>query len=319
MPVILEEAHLRQLCPIDHAALAAVEDAFRWHAQGRVAMPPIMHIDVTEGNGEIDVKGACVSGLENLTVKIGTGFFDNPARGLPSLSSIMIVFNATTGTCEAVLLENGYLTNLRTGMAGAIAAKYLARQDITNVGILGAGAQARFQVECLRLVKDFTNVRIWSRNAANAQQCAAELRAKLGLNVIACESPEEVVRASEVLVTTTPSTTAIVQESWLREGTHVTAMGADNRGKQELAAACLRRANLVACDSVQQCMSVGELQHAPDVDIASVVELGQLVSGKVHVDRADRDITICDLTGMGVQDTAIAWFALMRHGAAASG
>lgn len=317
MPIILEEAQLRRLCPIDQEALATVESAFRWHAEGRVDMPPIMHIGVSESHGEIDVKGAYVRGLENLTVKIGTGFFDNPALGLPSSTSIMIVFNATTGICEAVLLENGYLTNLRTGLAGAIAAKHLARRDVTSVGVLGAGAQARFQVECLRLVRNFSTVRIWSRSTASARACATEIRAKLGVDVVVCADAEEAVRSSEILVTTTPSTSAIVQAGWLQEGAHVTAVGSDSKGKQELAAECFRKANLIACDSISQSIAVGELQHAQAMDRSGVVELGAIIAGKVHVSRAARDITLCDLSGMGVQDTAIAWFALKRDAAAA--
>ncbi len=313
--LVLEEAQLREIAVIDEAALNIVEQSFAWVADGNVDMPPIMHMSIPENNGDVDIKSAYVQGLDTLTVKLGSGFFNNPAKGLPSSSSTMVVMSTETGFCEAVLLENGYLTNLRTGMAGAVAAKYLARKDIDTVGIIGAGAQARFQLECLRLVRDFSKVRVFSRRQDQAQTYAVEMSKTLGVDVVVCETAEEVVKESQIIVTTTSSREPVIKAAWLQPGTHITAMGADVGGKQELAQECLERATLLVCDKASQCLSMGEFQARGsrlDTLAQSAIELGEYVAGTHYFEAAESDITICDLTGMGVQDTAIASLVMQK-------
>ncbi|MFT4670779.1 MAG: ectoine utilization protein EutC [Pseudohongiellaceae bacterium] len=317
MVLVLKESQLRALVGIDKDSLDIVEKAFCWTAEGKVHMPPIMHISVPSNNGDIDIKSAYVEGLDTLTVKLGSGFLDNPGKGLPSSSATMVVLNTETGLCEAVLLENGYLTNLRTGMAGAVAAKYLAPEVVETVGIIGAGAQARFQLECLRLVRDFESVIVHSRRRDQAEAYANEIRQTLGLVVRVSDSVEHLVRSSQVVITTTPSSVPIVNHDWLHPGMHITAVGADLAGKRELASGCLERATFLACDSAAQCLSMGELQYGIDADTPihneKLVEVGQLASGNQTFTRASVDITICDLTGMGVQDTAIASLVMKKY------
>ncbi len=314
MVLVLSEEQLRNLTSIDQDAFNIVEQSFAWMAEGKVQMPPIMHISVPQNNGDIDIKSAYVEGLPTLAVKLGSGFFDNPAKGLPSSSSVMAVMSTETGFCEAILLENGYLTNLRTGMAGAVAAKYLAADSIDAVGIIGAGAQGRFQLECLRLVRDFSKVYIYSRRTEQSEEYAAEMSEKLGVEVIVCDTAEQVVKSSQIVVTTTSTREPVIKEEWLHPGLHITAMGSDVGGKQELTAACLDAADFIACDSMAQCFKMGELQHRKDSAVEDkVVELGQIVSGKRLFKRHPQDITLCDLTGMGVQDTAIASMAMQKY------
>jgi len=314
--LILDEEQLSAKVTLDMDAFEIVEQSFAWIAEGKVDMPPIMHMSVPMHNGDVDIKSAYVEGLDTLTVKLGSGFFDNPKKGLPSSSSSMVVMSSVTGFCEAVLLENGYLTNVRTGMAGAVAAKYLAPETVEAVGVIGAGAQARFQVECLKLVRDFKKIYVYSRRQEQAEEYATEMRAKLGVEVEVAPSAEHVARSCQVLVTTTSSRTPVIQAEWLNAGTHVTAMGSDVGGKQELAAECLTKADFIACDRLSQCSSMGELQHGASVGLTDlekrVTELGQIVSGQRSFSRKATDITICDLTGMGVQDTAIASLALEK-------
>ncbi len=319
MVLVLEEAQLRALVGIDTESLAIIEKSFGWVAQGKVDMPPIMHISIPGNNGDVDIKSAYVEGLDTLTVKLGSGFFNNPARGLHSSSATMVVLSTETGFCEAVLLENGYLTNLRTGMAGAVAAKYLAPETVESVGIIGAGEQSRFQLECLRLVRDFQRVTVFSRRADQSEAYAAEMSENLGVEVVVCETAEEVVSSSQILVTTTPARDPIVKPEWLHAGMHITAMGADLTGKQELAAGCLGKATVLCCDSAAQCLTMGELQHRSSKGLAipdeKIVELGQFVSGQQTFTRSSNDITLCDLTGMGVQDTAIASLVMQKYSA----
>lgn len=321
--IVLTEADIRACTPMDEAALAAVEQAFTWLAEGKVAMPPIMHIEVAESRGDVDIKSACVRGLDSFAVKIASGFFDNPKLGLPSSSAMMVVLSARTGFCEAVLLDNGYLTDLRTGLAGAVAAKHLAPAVVDTVGIVGAGAQARYQLECLRMVRQFTRVLVRGRSPQNVAAYVGDMTRALGVEVVEADSMEQLVGESQLVVTTTPSRDAIIREEWLHPGLHVTAMGSDLAGKQELDARVLARADRLVCDSKSQCFSMGELQHglaAGVIDRQSQIdELGAITAGTAAGRRSAEEITLCDLTGTGVQDTAIATLTVARARASGRG
>lgn len=308
--LVLTESELRQCVGIDEAALSAVQDAFTWLAEGRAVMPPIMHIEVADNNGDVDIKSAYVRGLDSFAVKLGSGFFDNPKRGLPSSSAMMVLVSAKTGFCEAVLLDNGYLTDVRTGLAGAVAARFLAPERVHTVGVIGSGAQARYQIESLRLVRDFRRLLVAGRSPQRTQAYVDEMRDKLGIEVGAAESLEQLVRESQVVVTTTSSRAALVQAQWLHPGLHITAMGSDLAGKQELDPQVLAKADVLVCDRKSQCFTMGELQHGLAAGViaqdSEIHELGEVTSGRVAGRRRAEDVTVCDLTGTGVQDTAIA-------------
>ncbi len=279
-------------------------------------MPPIMHIEVADGNGDVDIKSACVRGLDVLAVKIASGFFDNPRLGLPSSSAMMVVLSATTGFCEAVFLDNGYLTDLRTGLAGAVAAKYLAPESVSTVGIVGVGVQARYQLQCLRLVRKFERVLVRGRSAKNVAAYIADVREQLDIEVIEAESMEQLVADSQVVVTTTQSREPLIRAEWLHPKLHITAIGSDLEGKQELDTAVLGKADRLVCDRKSQCFSMGELQHGLAAGILSmkseIDELGSITSGQASGRASENEVTVCDLTGMGVQDTAIAALALVK-------
>ena len=308
--LILTEQELRRCAMIDKDSLRAVENAFTWLTEGRAHMPPIMHIEVADRNGDVDIKSAYVAGLDRFAVKIGSGFFDNPSRGLPSSSAMMVLLSASTGFCEAVLLDNGYLTDLRTGLAGAVAANYLAREKVSTVGVVGAGAQARYQIECLTLVRQFDRLLVMGRDRERQQKYIEEMQRKLGITVCAAESMEQLVGESDLVVTTTSSRMPLIHADWLHPGLHITAMGSDLAGKQELDAGVLAAADLLVCDRKSQCFGVGELQHGLAAGVLSedtpVVELGELTSAGTAGRSSERQVTVCDLTGTGVQDTAIA-------------
>lgn len=313
MPVlVLTEKELRGCVSMDEDALNQVESAFTWLAEGKVEMPPIMHIEVGVGS-DIDIKSACVEGLDAFAVKIASGFFGNPKLGLPSSSAMMVLMSATTGFCETVLLDNGYLTDLRTGLAGAVAARHLAPQTVETVGVVGAGVQARYQIESLRLVRDFERLLVIGRSQERAAAYREEMQLRLGIEVRIADSLEELVHESQVVVTTTQSKQPLIRADWLHPGLHITAMGSDLPGKQELDAAVLGAADLVVCDRRSQCFVGGELQHALALGVLSedsdIVELGDITGGRVAGRRESSEVTVCDLTGTGVQDTAIALVA----------
>ena len=312
---LLTEAELRRCVELDVEAIAAVEDAFTRLANGEAAMPPIVCVDIPEHRGEVDIKTAYVRGLDSFAVKIASGFFENYRFGLPSGSGMMVLVSARTGLPEALLLDNGYLTDVRTGAAGAVAARHLARTRVETVGIIGAGVQARYQALALRRVREFRRVLVWGRSRERAEAYAAEMAPRLGVEVVAASDAESVVRASDIMVTTTPSREPYLRAEWLHPGLHITAMGSDGPEKKELFADVLARADLVVCDSRTQCERLGELHHARPVPSGDrIVELGEITSGRRVGRTDDAQITVCDLTGTGVQDTAI---ALLAHRSAA--
>ncbi|MBY2987299.1 ectoine utilization protein EutC [Rhizobium leguminosarum] len=321
--IILTEAELRKVIALDRDAVDCVEAAFAALATKAVAMPPILRLDIPEYRGEVDVKTAYVPGIEGFAIKISPGFFDNPKIGLPSTNGMMVLLSSRTGLVQALLLDNGYLTDVRTAAAGAVAAKHLSRENASVAAIFGAGMQARLQLEALTLVRPIREARIWARDSAKAQSVAAELAAKLGFSVTATPDARGAVTGADLIVTTTPSETPIIDAGWLEPGQHLTAMGSDAEHKNEIDPAAIAVADLYVADSLKQTRRLGELHHAIDgglvADDAIFAELGQIVAGRTRGRTRNDQITIADLTGTGIQDTAIATLAFARAGAANAG
>lgn len=311
--IIFIEAELRQYVQINTEAIDVVEQGFTRLAQGQVTLPPIMRIDIPENNGEVDVKTAYIKGFDKFAIKMSSGFFNNYKLGLPSLSGMMLLISTETGIPQAVLLDNGYLTDVRTAAAGAIASKYLARTNIETVGVIGAGAQARYQMMALKEVRDFKKVIVYGPTTSRVEQFVQTIGPNLNVEVVMAKSAEAVVKESEIVVTTTPSTTPLIKEEWLHPGLHITAMGSDAEHKQELEASVLGRADVLVCDVKSQCFRLGELHHGLDQETITkdspIIELGELTAGNRKGRTDDKQITVCDLTGTGVQDTAIAIYA----------
>ncbi len=311
---VLVESDLRACVGLGAEERAAIEAVYPVVTAGRASMPPIMRIDVPEHRGEIDVKSAYLPGWPGIAVKVSAGFFDNPSRGLPSLGGLMMLFDSETGVPRAALFDNGFLTDLRTALAGAVAADHLARPDATRVAVLGAGVQARLQVRALAGVRDLDHVVVWARRADAGQALAAELADELGITAEATGTVADALHGADVAVTTTPTTEPFVVADMLHAGLHVTAVGSDAEQKQELAADVLLAADRVVVDRLDQSLRLGELRAAvaDGFDPAAAVELGAVIAGDV-AGRTDPDqVTVCDLTGTGAQDTAIASLALQR-------
>lgn len=315
MVSVVTESVLRRCVALDEGGLAVIEDGFARLGRGEVTIPPIMGLEIPEENGAMDAKAAYVRGWDSFAVKISTRFFNNPKRGLRSAGGMMTLLDSATGNVRAVLLDNGYLTTVRTALAGALAAKYLAPERIDTVGIIGAGNQACWQLRALRLVRDFRRVLVYSRSPERATDYAARMSNELDVEVTAADA-EQVIRDSRALVTTTASASPIVMAPWLQSGSHITAMGSDAPHKNELHPEVIARADVLVCDETDQCLTRGELHHAVDAGaVASNLPartLGDIVNGAASGRQNDRQITICDLTGVGVQDTAIARRALAR-------
>ncbi|HSH42551.1 MAG TPA: cyclodeaminase [Arenicellales bacterium] len=311
--IILTERELRAAATLDLEAVDIVERAFAALAEGGVIMPPILSMAIEQKHGEVDVKTAYVPGMDAFAIKASPGFFDNPSKGLPSLNGLMILFDSDTGIVKAVLLDNGYLTDIRTAAAGAVAARHLAPESPGTVGVIGAGLQAELQIQALALVRAFDRVLVWARNAERAADYARRMSERLGVAVTPAATAEQCVRESRIVVTTTPAREPVVRAEWLQPGQHITAMGSDSPEKNELDPNIVTAVDRFICDRRSQSLAQGELRAAVAAGIVDedfpADELGEIITG----DKPGRDdqqmTTVCDLTGTGVQDTAIANYA----------
>lgn len=314
---VLHENTLRAVVGFSDKALAAVEHSFAAYSGNLSVMPTPMDFDLPRQRAEIHIKGAYIEGIGQIAIKCASGFYGNPELGLPVGGGLIFTIDAHTGRPSALLLDNGYLTDLRTALAGAVAAKWLAPREIRTVGVVGTGVQARLQVQALALVRQFQQVIVWGRREASVARYVQELEATLDLQVSPEKSADKVVEQCDLVVTTTAARQALISETSLHSGMHITAIGADLPGKQEFSPACVLKADVVVCDSRKQAFISGELQHAVTqglINAADVIELGELVLGKSFGRTSDKQITFCDLTGLGVQDTAIAAFACSEAG-----
>lgn len=306
---ILTEKDLRQAVTLDMRVLAVVEEAFRLLTSGKVIMPPILSMEIEEAHGEVDVKTAYLPGFDNFAIKVSPGFFDNPKIGLPSLNGLMVLFSAKTGLVTALLLDNGYLTDIRTAAAGAVAAKYLAPKTVETAAVLGTGMQARLQIIAAHLVRPFTKVLVWGRDEAKAEACAKDIAEALKVKVETVTEAARAVGEAQLVVTTTSAKKPILRAEWLHKGLHITAMGSDQAGKNEIDPRAIALADLYVCDRVAQAAALGELRAARAASLmnsSTPPELGQIVAGSHPGRTLESAITICDLTGTGAQDTAIA-------------
>ena len=311
MTVILQSEEIKQCVQLNEQLIPVIEDAFKNLAKGNTIMPPILRLDVHKYNGETDVKAAYIEGLDSYAIKVASGFFNNPKLGIPSSNGMMILFDSQTGVIKSVLLDKGYLTDVRTAIAGSIAAKYLSNPESTKVGIIGAGLQAKLQLEALKLVRSIDIAFIWSRDLVKLDNFIKEIQ-YLNLTIEKCSSIEELINKSEIVVTTTPSKSPLIKSDWLKKGLHITAMGSDAEEKNEIDPQIIKDCDSYVPDSQSQTAVLGELHHAISENIVSPSdnfnELGDIILNPGLGRKSKDDITLCDLTGTGVQDTAIARF-----------
>ena len=285
-----------------------IESGFVAYSEGRAVVPPVGELVLQNPPGDVHIKYGYLTGDEYYVIKIASGFYDNAALGLPSSNGLMLLFSQQSGELCAVLLDEGYLTDVRTAVAGAICAKYLAPATVTRIGVFGTGIQARLQLQYLAPVTDCREVTVWGRNQLNLDAYREDM-ASSGFSVRTTHDAAEVLQQCNLIVTTTPATEPVM--AWLddmQHGVHITAIGSDTAYKQELDLAAMARADLLVADSIAQCKSRGEIHHALRngvIQESDVVELGNLISGKTTGRVSEDQVTIADLTGVAVQDIQI--------------
>ena len=286
--------------------MAEIEQGFVAYSQGRAVVPPIGELIMQDPPGEVHIKYGYIAGDDYYVIKIASGFFENPKLNLPSSNGLMLVFSQKTGTLEAVLLDEGHLTDIRTAVAGAITAKHLAPSSIERIGIVGTGVQARMQLEYLAPVTDCRDVLVWGRNGDKLSAYEQDMSAK-GFEVSTTTDADDIIASCNLIVTTTAATSPLLSGQ-VQPGTHITAMGSDTHDKQELHADILQGADLVVADSISQCLERGEIHQALNSNAIAetdLVELGSIIAGDVAGRTSDDQITVADLTGVAVQDIQI--------------
>lgn len=286
--------------PSPHEVNLVVEEAFREYGEGRVQMPPKIY--VTFEKGDFRTMPAYLPGIGMAGVKIVNVHPENPKIGLPTVMALTVILDPATGMPEAVLNATA-LTGLRTGAAGAIAARYLSPKRRIVLGVIGSGRQAAAQINAIADVLEITEVRVWSRTPANAEafcrRCEGHTCEAVSLEM-ACDV--------DVIVTTTPVRTPIIRSEWVHEGTHINAIGADAPGKEELDPAILLRSR-VFVDDPTQALHSGEINVPVSSGLFTAERiagtLGEIVCGRKKRERRD-EITLFDSTGLAIQDLAIA-------------
>ena len=313
MTLILNSAEIKECVQFNAELIPIIEDAFKSLSLGKTVMPSILRLDIEKYHGESDVKAAYIEGLDSFAVKVASGFFNNPKLGLPSSNGLMILLDSQTGVIKSVLLDKGYLTDVRTAIAGAIASKYLSNPESSTVAIIGTGIQARMQLEALSLVRDIKNVNVWSRDIKKTHAYIEDVSKNINLNFTAFDNTNEVVNNADILITTTPSKKPLVDFSSLPKGIHITAMGSDAEEKNELEPDIIKNCDVYVPDSQAQTSILGELNHAIKNNLIKsdmiFNDLGKIIINPELGRKNNDDITVADLTGTGVQDTAIARYA----------
>ncbi len=313
MTTVLELEQIKPL--VDPAQLIEeIEAGFVLYSEGKVTVPPVGFLHFDDPPGDVHIKYGFVVGGDYYVLKMASGFYDNPKLNLPVADGVILVFSQKTGALELVLHDECWLTDMRTAAAGAVAAKHLAPTSVHHIGIVGTGVQARMQLEMLRTVVDCGSCIVWGRDAGKVQAMIDDLRASRsiqawGLQIEAAETVDDLVSQCNLIVTTTSAGDPLIRAAQVRSGTHITAMGSDDDGKQELEAALLAKADRVVADSVSQCSQYGECVHAIQgglIDESSILELGQVIKDPAKGRTTDDQITVADLTGVAIQDIQIA-------------
>jgi ornithine cyclodeaminase len=287
--------------------IQAIEEGFVAYSKGRVVVPPVGEMLFEDPPGDCHIKYGFIKGDDYYVVKIASGFYENIHKNIPPNTGLMLLFKQATGEVASILLDEGYLTNVRTAAAGAVAAKHLAPQDVYSIGIFGAGTQARMQIEFLDSVVDCRRIIAWGVNQEELDKYQSDME-QSGYQVETTLEPRDIAERCNLIVTATPSKKPLLQSNDIHKGTHITAMGSDTPQKQELDSEILAKADLVVADSLVQSQSRGEIYRATMAGVLQkdvAVELGQVISNP-KIGRTNEDqITVVDLTGVAVQDIQI--------------
>jgi ornithine cyclodeaminase len=286
--------------------IPAIEQAFVDYSEKRAVVPPVGELLLDRG--EVHIKYGYIREQSYYVIKIASGFYEDPALKRISSNGMMLLFSQQNGEAVCALLDEGLLTNIRTAVAGAIVAKFLAPARVNKIGMVGAGTQARLQLSHLKPVTSCRKVLVWGTSEEELESYRLDMEVH-GFDIDLTREIRTIQEECSLIVTTTPSLGPLLLADDLRKGTHISAVGSDTPDKQELDPQILSLADLVVADSREQCLVRGEIHQAiqdGQLEQEQVIELGQIISGAVPGRESQDQITVADLTGVAVQDMAIA-------------
>lgn len=291
-------------------AIGTVEEAYKAFSSGQAVQPDYIGIHLPTPRGEIDFKVGYCKANEMISMKASSGgFLDNPtAHGVPNGMGSVLLFDARS--CALICVMDGsLLTGLRTGASGAVSVKALARRNSKKITTIGTGNQARMQIRAISLVMQIEEIHAWSRNPQTLARFKTDIEGEFDIPVILADSKKEAVGQADILITTTRGKGPLVEASWVKPGTHIVAIGTDQKGKQELEPEIFRHAKIVN-DSISQCVEKGETFHPMHEQIITLDdihgEIGEILLGRKAGRENDEEITIFDSTGMAIQDNTTA-------------
>ena len=287
--------------------LESIEKGFVEYSRGNSVVPPVGELLFEEPPGDVHIKYGYIKNQDNYVVKIASGFSENYKAGLSSSHGVMVMFDKNTGYLKCVLHDEGYLTNVRTAVAGSICAKYIAPSNINTIGIIGTGIQARMQLEYLKMVTDCREVLVLGRNKEKISKYIEDMKSH-GFKINVASNSRELCKNSNLIITTTNANESLIQKDDIKEGTHITAMGSDTPEKRELDPEILNIADAVVVDSIPQCLERGETKNALDRNLIKekdLIEIGTIIDSGKKLRKNNNEITVADLTGVAVQDIMI--------------
>jgi len=321
--LILTENDVKRLLSMEEV-MEAVELAFAEQGTKRTQISPKTYLPYQKYNGDVRTMSAYLEGLDISAVEVSNVHEDNRARfKMPTVMAIILMIEPKNGAPIAIV-GGTHITAMRTGAAGGIAAKHLARKDPKIVGLIGAGVQARTQLMAMLTVfGSLEEVRVWSRTKHTREEFLAYVKKEEGkriTRVVPVERPEDAVRGSDIIVTATPSKAPIVLGDWIKPGMHVNSIGADAPGKQELDPAILKKAKVVV-DDLEHASYSSEINvplSQGQLDLKDIWgSLGEIVAGLKQGRKSDDEITVFASTGLAIQDAVaanIAYKKAMAHG-----
>lgn len=305
--------------------ISTVEEVYRLKAMGETAVFPLVFHEFEPGVADMDIKSGWLKGSDIFGLKVVSWFGENVKKDLPALIGTILVMDATTGAPQGIL-DGSHITGIRTGAAGAIGAKLLARKDSKTLMVVGAGHVATFQVAAtLTLLPDIEKVYVYDGlNQENAERFAKSMSEVLAENfaMTDCKAVFEAVTDlpaatadSDIIITVTPSREPIIRKEWVKPGTHFSCIGADMSGKEEIEAEIFENAR-VFTDDTPQCINVGEIEIPVKKGILKAEdiagEIGEILTGKTCGRENDEQITVFDATGTALLDLLTAKLALAK-------
>ena len=302
--------HWNQIEPILSKidVIEPMKQGFIDYSKGLAEIPPVGELIMEDPPGDVHIKYGYLRGGKHYVIKIASGFVGNNELGIKAGQGMMLLFDIKTGQPLVILIDEANLTDIRTGIAGAITSNELASKNVNEVLIVGTGVQARYQAQYICQEMGISKVVLWGRDESKVSKLSNDINLN-NIEIKIEKNLESAVRSSKLIITTTSARSPLISSEWVQPGTHITAVGSDTHDKCELDHNILAKADLVVADSIEQNVLRGEIHQALKhnaINEADLIEIGEIFENPQRGRKNDEDITVADLTGVAVQDLVIA-------------